>query len=405
VPPFVSRFAPLALACVTASCGVEPKPAAVEPGAHPPPRAVAATAEPFRFFSPGSFWNTEVPSNAQLDPESTQIVKVFDAEIADGLATGGRPKTTIETSNYSVPVYTVAAGQPTVRVRLLESPSLGPSATALREAWSAVPLPADAQPAAGGDKHLVVWQPSTNKMWEFWRLAKDMEGWYATWGGAMEKVPSNRGVYGSDAWPGASKHWAGWASSLSLVGGLITLEDLERGVVNHALLMAIPNVRAGVYSLPAQQDDGTSAEPYSLPEGAHLRLDPTLDLASLHLPRLTMMIAEAAQRYGIYVGAKGVNIAFYGQDPTPTGTNPYTAPGGYFEGKKPEELIATFPWNHLQLLPMRLYRNDGRPLHGEAQRSRRSPCLPHRRTCGPHRSCRRPRSRICKRHHHVRRGP
>jgi hypothetical protein len=369
------------------------------------PVAPVESAAPFRFFSSGSFWNTEVPSSAPLDLESAQIVQAFDGEIADGVATGGRPKTTIETSNYSVPVYTVSAGQPTVRVRLLESPSLGPSATALREAWSAVPLPADAQPAAGGDKHLVVWQPSTNKLWEFWRLAKDAEGWYATWGGAMEKVLSNRGVYGSEAWPGASTHWTGWASSLSLVGGLITLEDLERGVINHALLMAIPNVRAGVYSLPAQQDDGTSTEPYSLPEGAHLRLDPTLDLASLHLPRLTLMIAEAAQRYGIYVGAKGVNIALYGQDPTPTGTNPYTAPGGYFEGKTPEELIAAFPWNHLQLLPMRLYLNDGRPLHSEAQRSRRSSCRTHRRSCGPHGSCRRPRNRICKRRHHVRRRP
>ena len=39
----------------------------------------------------------------------------------------------------------------------------------------------------------------------------------------------------------------------------------------------------------------------SLPEGAHLRLNPNLNLAALHLPRLTLMIAEAAQRYGIFV--------------------------------------------------------------------------------------------------------
>ncbi len=307
-----------------------------------------------------SFWNELVSVNAAVDPSSAQVVRAFDAEIAYGLKTGGRPKTTIETSSYSIPVYTVPAGEPTVRVRLRESASLGPSAAALREAWSAVPLPVGAQPAVGGDKHLVVWQPSANKIWEFWRLAKGAEGWYATWGGAMEDVSSSLGVYGPEAWPGATRHWAGWASSLSLVGGLITLEDLEKGVINHALLMAIPKVRAGAYSLPAQQDDGTSTEPYALPEGAHLRLDPKLNLASLKLPRLTMMIAEAAQRYGIYVGAKGVNVAFYGQDPTPTGTNPYTAPGGYFEGETPEQLIAAFPWTHLELLKMKLEGVRGR---------------------------------------------
>jgi hypothetical protein len=49
------------------------------------------------------------------------------------------------------------------------------------------------------------------------------------------------------------------------------------------------------------------------------------------------------------------NVEFYGQDPTPTGTNPYTAPAGYFEGKTPSQLVASFPWNHLQLLKMSLH--------------------------------------------------
>jgi hypothetical protein len=294
-----------------------------------------------------------VPANAPLDGSSAAVVGAFDAEIARGEETGGRPETTIETTDYSVPVYTVPADQPTVRVKL-ENPVLGPSAPALRAAWSMVPLPANAQPAAGGDKHLVVWQPSTDKMWEFWRLLHDREGWTASWGGAMQDVSSNPGAYGPEAWPGATRHWAGWASSLSLVGGLISLEDLERGQINHALLMAIPNVRADVYSLPARQDDGTSSDPLSLPEGAHLRLDPKLNLAALHLPRLVLMIAEAAQRYGIFVGAKGVNIAFYGQDPTPTRKNPYAGLHGYFEGQHPSQLMARFPWHHLQLLKMEL---------------------------------------------------
>jgi hypothetical protein len=318
-----------------------------------PALGAAHVGAPFRFFSASSFWNKPVAANAALDPDSAAIVSVFNSEITRGKETGGRPATTIETSDYSVPIYTVPADQPTVPVKLV-NPVVGPSAPALRAAWSAVPLPADAQPAAGGDKHLVVWQPSRDRMWEFWRLVHGRGGWYATWGGAMQHVSSDSGVYGPDAWPGATKHWAGWASSVSLVGGLITLEDLADGQINHALVIAVPDVRAGAYSLPARQDDGTSTSRLSLPEGAHLRLDPKLDLAALHLPPLTMMIAQAAQRYGIFVGAKGVNIAFYGQDPTPTGTNPYTAAHGYFEGRNPSQLIAMFPWRYLQLLKLHL---------------------------------------------------
>jgi hypothetical protein len=311
--------------------------------------ASAGSQVPFRFFSPSSFWNEPVPADAPVDPSSTAAMSAFDKEI-HAEKPNGNP--TINTVRWSVPIYTVPKDQPTVRVELLNR------SKALQAAWDAVPLPPSAKPAAGTDKHLVVWQPSTDRLWEFWRLAKTAEGWHASWGGAMKNVSSDPGAYGPEAWPGADSHWGGSASSLSLAGGLITLEDLEDGQINHALAMEIPNVRAGVYASPAKRDDGTSTSPLSLPEGAHLRLEPSLDLAALHLPRSTLMLAEAAQRYGIFVRSRGENVAFYGQDPIPTGTEPYGGPGGYFEGQYPSQLLASFPWNHLQLLKMELHSSS-----------------------------------------------
>jgi hypothetical protein len=170
----------------------------------------------------------------------------------------------------------------------------------------------------------------------------------------MQSVSSNPGVFGPEAWPGAMKWWGLSASSLSLVGGLISFEDLEKGEINHALEMAIPNVRAGVYSSPAHRTDGKTVDPLTLPEGAHLRLNPHLNLAALHLPRLTLMMAEAAQRYGIIVTDSAGNVAFYAQDPLPSGTDPYSGPTGYFEGKYPNQLLMSFPWSELRLLKMKL---------------------------------------------------
>jgi hypothetical protein len=311
---------------------------------------LAAIQSPFRFFSPTDFWNRPVPKDASMDPSSAPIVRSFDGEIA--ATTQAQRGPTILTTAWSIPIYTVPAYQPTVRVAL-ESRSPAP---ALQAAWDAVPLPPDAQPAAGTDKHLVVWQPSTDRLWEFWRLERTATGWGAKWGGAMQNVSTNPGVYWLSAWPGATHDWGASGSSLSIAGGLITLEDLERGQINHALALAIPNVRAGVYASPAQRTDGRSTSPQSLPEGAHLRLDPNLDLSALHLPRLTRMIAEAAQRYGIFIRDKAGNVAFYAQDPIPTGTEPYTGPHGYFEGMTPGQLLAAFPWSHLQVLKMALHR-------------------------------------------------
>jgi hypothetical protein len=288
-------------------------------------------------------------AGAVLDPASVEVVGAFDAEVATELQTNDGPW--INTTKFSVPVYTVPAGQPTVAVKL-EDHSPEP---ALSSAWAAVPLPPTATPAAGTDGTLVLWQPSTNRLWEFHRLVHDAGGWHATWGGAMQDVSANQGVFGTGAWPGAEPWWGASASSLSLVGGLISLEDLERGQINHALDIAIPNVRAGVYSSPAQRDDGKSTDPLALPEGAHLRLNPNLNLAALHLPRLTLMLAEAAQRYGIFVSDWSSVVEFYAQDPTPTGTDPYTGPTGYFEGKYPNQILASFPWSQLQLLKTELH--------------------------------------------------
>ncbi len=310
----------------------------------------AAVATPFRFFSPTSFWNKHLADTAPLDPTSAGAMKAFQAEIARENRVGTPP--TINTRRWSVPIYTVPANQPTVRV---EHEGRGDSPS-LQLAWKAVPLPPGAHPAAGSDRHLVVWQPSSDKLWEFWHLRHDEAGWHARWGGAMEHVSTNPGVYGPEAWPGATNHWGATASSLALAGGLITLEDFAAGKIEHALAIGIPDVRAKEYALPAQRTDGTSTNPLSLPEGAHLRLDPELDLAALHLPPTTLIIARAAQRYGIFVRSLGSHVVFFGQDPVPTGTGPYMGAQGFFEGTEPSQLIADFPWEHLQLLKMNLRR-------------------------------------------------
>jgi hypothetical protein len=314
----------------------------------PPPSNPPEPTTPFRFFASTSVWNEPVPASAALDPNSTALVGELDSLIAAEEQAGDGPW--INTTSYSYPIYTVPANQPTVKVQLT-----GSTNAPLSSAWSAVPLPPNAEPAVGTDSVLVVWQPSTDRLWEFWRLKHEPAGWQASWGGAMQHTSSDSGVYGPEAWPGAQTWWGTSASSMSVAGGLITLEDLQKGEINHALAIVLPERRASVYASPAQRTDGKSTNPLSLPEGAHLRLNPNLNLAALHLPHLTLLLAKAAQRYGIFVTDGGAVAGFYAQDPTPTGTNPYAGPGGYFEGVHPSQLLASFPWSQLELLEMELH--------------------------------------------------
>jgi hypothetical protein len=309
--------------------------------AEAPPDETAATSAKPRFFSPTSFWNAPLPASAPLDPASASLAHELRAMVETEVA--GKWGPYMSTTGYSTPIYTVPVGQPTVYVKE-ENPTPCP---ALQTAFSAVPIPPGAQPAAGSDAQLTVWQPSRDRLWEFWRLTRQADGWHARWGGAMERVAESPGYFTSSAWPGAQYNWGATATSLPLVGGLITLEDLQKGAINHALALSLPASKADVWSWPAQRSDAVATNPGAVPQGTRFRLDPALNIASLGLPKLTRMIAVAAQRYGIVVRDTSGVVDFYGEDPTPSGTNAWKAA---FEGQPVWQLLSQLPWARLQAL-------------------------------------------------------
>ena len=301
-------------------------------------------------FAASSFWNKPLPAAAPIDPSSKQLVTALAVEIGRERARGDGPW--IQTHETSTPLYTVPADQGTVPVRL-DMPAR-PSNASLRSALSAVPIPAGARPAAGTDRHMTVYQPSSDRLWELYRARRTANGWHAAWGGAIDHVSTNPGYYDGTAWRGAQPNWGATATSLPVIGGTMLLAELQAGHIDHALAMNVPDARQGSFAWPAQRSDGTASVP-ALPEGARLRLDPTLDVGSLNLPPLARMMALAAQRYGIVVRDRTHQAtAFFAEDTSPSGNDPYHGPNGLFGGQMPDEVLAAFPWKRLQVLRMHL---------------------------------------------------
>jgi hypothetical protein len=310
-----------------------------------------------RFFSPTSIWNQPLAPGAPLDPNSAAVVgNLRSQEASESLG--------IATKDFGVPIYTVPAAQPKVRVILDQ----GPAQTALQAAFDSVPLPAGAQEAEGTDANLAVYQPSTDTMWEFWRLHRAPGGaWHASWGGRMYHVSSDPGYYRYVVSPQGRvlelPSWGAPATSFPVVAGVMTIAELRSGVIGHALALAITHTCAGTWAAPAQRSDGdVTGSTNCVPEGAHFRLDPKLDLAALHLPHFVYMMAVAAQRYGIIINNRSDGFTFRGEDPTQFqashGYNPYTGPDGApgspgaLYNDYPSEMLRRFPWSHLELLKM-----------------------------------------------------
>lgn len=316
--------------------------------------AGGTSARPPSLFAPDSVWNAPLSADAALDPASPRHVRALMREVeAERRARTGP---WIQTTSYSTPIYRVGADQPTVNVTLENHE---PWAETLQAALREVPIPGDARPAVGTDAHLTIWQPSSDRLWELWRAHRETDGWHAAWGGAIEHVSRSPGYYTRASWPGAESYWGATATSLPVAAGTMTIAELRRGEIDHALAINLPTTRANAYSFPAQRTDGIDPDPRSLPEGAHLRLDPDLDVASLYLPRLTEMIALAAQRYGMIVRDQTHHaIGFYAEDPAQYRANPYPALMDY---AYPIDLLADFPWQHVQLLKMDVRQGTGRP--------------------------------------------
>ena len=314
--------------------GTAPKTPAPGPTVPPAPGGPPGAGSPF--FAANSVWNRPLAANAPIDARSRALVAELNREL------NGPEIPWINTTEWSVPIYTVGPSQPTTRVTLS-----GTQWAPLVNAWQSVPLPGTAQPAGGSDRHLVVWQPDSDTMWEFWRLSGSGSSWSASWGGRMLGVSTSSGIY--------PDKMGGTATSVPLVAGLLTLDELERGEINHALALAVPNPRRGHCVAPIHREDGTSDDPDALPQGARLRLPASLDVEALNVPEATKVIARAAQRYGMILRDKSGSISLYGEDPRPSGR--YDVYERFFGGLQPDEIMERFPWDQLQVLQMDLNTN------------------------------------------------
>jgi hypothetical protein len=132
---------------------------------------------------------------------------------------------------------------------------------------------------------------------------------------------------------------------------MMTPRELASGQIDHALSLGVPETRSSAFSRPAQRTDGVSPCAHAVPEGARFRLDPKLDIDSLGLSPPVAAIARAAQQYGIYVRDQAGSVTFYAQSSASLPSDPYPA---IFGGRPAYDVLASFPWAHLQLTQMQL---------------------------------------------------
>jgi hypothetical protein len=148
-------------------------------------------------------------------------------------------------------------------------------------------------PKATADRHAILVDKSSCRLYELYDLRHTSHGWTAG-SGAVWSLRSNH------------LRPAGWTSAdaagLPMFPGLARWDEVSRGVIDHALRFTAPQTRRA-YVYPARHYASSSNDPALPPMGLRVRLKASVNVASF--PRQARVVLRALQRYGMILADNG----------------------------------------------------------------------------------------------------
>jgi hypothetical protein len=248
----------------------------------PTPPPSGACVRPYADSGP---WNTPIGPSPTVHANSSTYVASMT------------PTLTSDPKQYTYPVYYADSSTAFRTVTISGRFSNVTTETTIRNQSGgtvSVPVPAAAASAAGSDAQLIILNRQTGDEWGFWRLYKDSAGrWSAT-----------NGYHYNTGWSGVPpRGFVSRGPGVPYLAGLVRPCEIARGSIDHALAFAY-DYPTPEWIWPATKSDGKGPVATNLPEGARLQLDPSLTTAQLQTLGITgpaLVIAQALQRYGMYV--------------------------------------------------------------------------------------------------------
>lgn len=164
---------------------------------------------------------------------------------------------------------------------------------------------------SGGDCHLLVYQGM--RLYELYQAR--ITGGMAT-GGTFSGSCLVVWDLTKDYWANPATVGAGFsrgdgcngadAADLPMAALILKTEEIQGGVVNHALRFTIPNdrIRANVYVHPATHLGGPTGGATTMPYGARLRLKASFDESTLPSDA-ARVVARALKKYGMFMADGG----------------------------------------------------------------------------------------------------
>ena len=246
-------------------------------------------------YQDASPFNTPVPANPQLAPNSSQIVHRVTSWGPPAKPYAGAAGTS---DDWSHPVYFARWSDPVYRIH--QTGWANPDIEGKR-----IHIPVGAKPAGGGDASFSVVGPFRGWEYDFWN-AKTPSGH----GGTFTANFGRRGLWRRGDGLGMSRYpYRGGitAAGFSNQAGVIRVSEMESGAINHALFMTVRCHFGNVWPADSVGTHGLCSDPKDAPAmGQHFWLDMSpAQINALTVPAWQKIILRAMATYGMYVGDDG----------------------------------------------------------------------------------------------------
>jgi hypothetical protein len=239
-------------------------------------------------FPADNIWNRDI-SNLPAHPNSANFIASIGATgslvaaFRSGLGNNGAP--------IGMPYIVVPGSQPEVPVRFYYAHESDPGP---------YPIPPNAPiengPDSSGDRHVIVIDSSTCKVYEMFASYPQPDGSWKAASGAVWNL-------NSDALR-PSGYTSADAAGLPIFPGLARYDEVAGGAINHALRLIVNNTQQA-YIWPARHYASTNTNPDLPPMGLRLRLKASVDISSF--PLQSRIILTALKKYGMFVADNGGN--------------------------------------------------------------------------------------------------
>jgi hypothetical protein len=246
-------------------------------------------------------WNEDVSRRPLLSNSAAMITQVVN-----DLSTNRRTLRPFQEMNFVI----VPDNQPLVPINLYEYPDEsdpGPYPIPSNMPVESWPTQTDGQTLYewqrdvqgwGGDRHSIILQPGTGRLWEMWQaqllVSATASNWQAA-NGALFNITNN--ALRPLGWTSAD------AGGLSMFAGLVRYDECERGMVEHAIRLIVARTRR-TYIYPATHYASTSTNPNHPAMGQRFRLKSAFVIPD-SWTRQEKAVLRALKKYGAIVADNG----------------------------------------------------------------------------------------------------